>query len=86
MRPRRTIHSTKVYRLPGGNEDNDLWTYEVLADDDASPVTCSVWEPTPEEREKIAAGQNIRLAIWGRAIPPVAVDVTDEALGKRPLG
>ena len=85
VRPRRTIHSTKVYRLPGGNEDNDLWTYEV-DDNESQPVTCSVWVPTNEERQKIAEGQNVRLMIWSRAIPPVALDVTDEALGKRPVG
>lgn len=85
MKARRTIHSEKVYRLPGGNEDNDLWTYEV-DDSDGHPVTCSVWEPTEEERKKIAAGQNLRLMIWGRGIPPLAIDITDERLGKPPVG
>lgn len=85
MKPRRTIHSEKVYRLPGGNEDNDLWTYEV-EDTDSHPVTCSVWVPDDAERERIANGENIRLMIWGRGIPPVALDLTDEALGKPRMG
>jgi hypothetical protein len=45
-----------------------------------------VWEPTPEEREAIANGENIRLIIWGKTILPVAIDTTDEALGKPPNG
>jgi hypothetical protein len=85
VRPRRTENSTTVYRLPGGNEDNDLWTYHT-EDDQGQIVTCSVWEPTPEEREAIANGENIRLIIWGKTILPVAIDTTDEALGKPPNG
>ena len=85
MKPRRSIHGEKVYRLPGGNEDNDLWTYEV-EDVDGHPVTCSVWVPDSTERQQIAEGANIRLLIWGRGIPPVAMDMTDEALGRPPTG
>lgn len=83
MRPRRTHNSTRVFRLLGGTEDNDLWVYD-LADDDGDNVICSVWVPSLEEREAIANGYNIRLMSWGTSIPPYAIDITDEKLGKAP--
>jgi hypothetical protein len=45
-------------------------------------VICSVWVPSPEEREAIANGENIRLMVWGYGIPPFAMDTTDEKIGK----
>ena len=37
----------------------------------------SVWEPTPEERQAIANGQNIRLGVgWIGAFPPVSLGTT----------
>ena len=83
MKARRTHHTDKVFRLPGGNEDNDLWTYE-MKDDHGVPIVCSVWVPTEEERKAIAAGENIRLCVWGGGQPPVVLDLTDEPLGKKP--
>jgi len=83
MRARRTVNSDKVFRLPGGNEDNDLWV-EVFEDDDGYPIIASVWEPTPQERLRIAAGENVKLMVWGSGHPPVAMGVTDERLGKPP--
>lgn len=80
MKARRTIFSTRVFKLPGGTEDNDLWVYDI-ADDDGCNVIASVWEPTPEERKAIANGENIRLLVWGRGIPPFAMDTTNEPLG-----
>lgn len=82
MKPRRTENSTRVFRLPGGTEDNDLWVYD-LPDDDGNNVICSVWQPSPKEREAIANGENVRLLVWGTGIPPFAIDTTDEALGKK---
>ena len=72
-----------MFRLPGGNEDNDLWVYDI-ADDQGQHVIASVWEPTKKEREAIARGENIRLLVWGDGIPPFAIDTTDEPLGKAP--
>lgn len=83
MRARRTHNSTRVFRLPGGTEDNDLWVYDVQ-DNDGDNVICSVWVPTDEEREAIANGENVRLMVWGYGIPPFAMDTTDEPLGKDP--
>lgn len=85
MKPRRTHDSTTVFRLPGGNEDNDLWV-EHARDSGGNPVICSTWEPTAKERAAIAAGANVELSVWGSAMPPVAVTTTTVALGRRPEG
>jgi hypothetical protein len=85
MKPRRTHFTDRVFGLPGGTEDNDLWVYD-LEDNDGNHLICSVWEPSPEERAAIASGENVRLIIWGRGLPPIAMDTTDEPLGKRPEG
>jgi hypothetical protein len=82
MKPRRTHFTNKVFRLSGGTEDNDLWAY-IQRDDQGTPIVCSVWVPTEEERERIANGENIRLCVWGGQ-PPVVLDLTDEPLGKAP--
>lgn len=83
MRARRTHNSTRVFRLPGGTEDNDLWVYDI-ADENGNHVIASVWEPTRDERDAILRGENIRLLVWGDGIPPFAMDTTDEPLGKAP--
>jgi hypothetical protein len=82
VKARRTHRSNRVFRLPGGTEDNDLWVEE--CEDDGRPVLSSTWEPTPEEREAIANGANIELLIWGKAQPPVFVGTTTVPLGKSP--
>jgi hypothetical protein len=83
MKARRTHLSDKVFRLVGGNEDNDLW---VFADRDAegNNVIRSTWVPTDEERQRIADGSNIELLVWGTGHPPVTMDVVDYPLGKAP--
>jgi len=70
-----------VIRLPGGTEDNDLWVYDMI-DNESHHVICSVWEPSKEQREAIANGENIRLIVWSDRMSPVAMDTTDEPLGK----
>lgn len=83
MRPRRTPSSNKVFRLVGGTEDNDLWV-RLDVDEHEQPVICSTWEPTDEERQAIAEGENVELIVWGRGTPPVALRTTPETLGKGP--
>lgn len=80
MRPRRTPTSNKVFRLPGGTEDNDLWVH--AHHDDGNVVIDSVWEPTEEEREQIAEGANIELRVWTAITPPVSLAITNEPLGR----
>lgn len=82
MRPRRTHLSNQVFRLAGGNEDNDLWVTGESSD--LGPVIRSTWEPTDDERTAIAAGENIELVVWGDGHPPVAVHTTGVALGAPP--
>lgn len=81
MKPRRTEFTTRVFRLPGGTEDNDLWVYDI-PDEEGHNIIASVWVPSPEEREAIANGWNVRLLSWGTTIPPYAIDITDEKIGK----
>jgi hypothetical protein len=84
VRARRTHLSTHVFTLQEGNEDNDLWGYFVP--DEENPnlgILCTVWVPTDEERARIAGGENIRLALWSRRPYPMAMDVTDEPIGKK---
>lgn len=85
MNPRRTVLSNDVFRLEGGNEDNDLWV-TTDEDDDGTPIVRSTWVPTDKERAAIAAGQNIELVVWGGGHPPVALRLTDVPLGRPPGG
>ena len=83
MRARRTHNSTRVFRLPGGNEDNDLWVdaSDIFGDD---PMIHSVWVPTDRERELIAHGENVELTVHSAQHPPVSMKTTGVALGKGP--
>lgn len=79
MDPVRFEGATQKFTLDGGTSENDLWT-EVCEDATGGPldgaqVVASVWQPTDEERDLIAAGANIELRIWGGQ-PPVALLVT----------
>lgn len=79
MKPRRTPHSNRVYRLEGGTEDNDLWLEETV-DEEGARCMRSVWELTDEERKKVAEGQNVYLVCWSAQVP-VAMGITDDKLG-----
>jgi hypothetical protein len=79
MMPRRHAGSNVVFRLPGGTEDNDLWS-EVTNGSDGIQIR-SLWVPSDEERKQIAEGANIELIVWGGTHPPVAVVIAD----KKPL-
>lgn len=80
MKPRRTHFSNMVFRLPGGTEDNDLWTYQG-ADTSGHVVTCSTWVPTDDERRAIADGANVEVILWSDEQPPI-----DVRLGTDPIG
>lgn len=81
MRPRRTPTSNKVFRLEGGNEDNDLWCEHALTTD-GRPVILSTWELTDAERELVTKGANIELCVFSGVTPPVSLAVTIVSLGK----
>ena len=73
MRPRRVPTSTSVFRLAGGNEDNDLWVRKGSTDGD--PWIESVWELDEDERAAVAAGGTIELRTYGAGTPPVSLAV-----------
>jgi hypothetical protein len=79
MKPRRTPHSNAVFRLDGGTEDNDLWVQRSTS---GVGHLLSVWELTDDERRRVAAGENVYLVVWGHDMPPVALGVTDQPLGR----
>jgi hypothetical protein len=72
-----------VFRLPGGNEDNDLWV-DRDETEDGEPILRSCWVPSDEQRQAITNGANIELFVWGDQHPPVAMDTCDYPLGARP--
>lgn len=82
MKPRRTHLSNHVFRLPGGNEDNDLWLYRSAHEGETLLRSC--WVPSDQEREAIANGANVELIVWGGGHPPVAMEVVNYPLGAPP--
>lgn len=80
MEPVKTEKSNLVYK--GYGDVVDLPCERVEAESATlygHKGILSVWEPTPDEREAIAQGANIKLGIWGmEPIPPVSVEVTNE--------
>lgn len=81
MRVRRTPSSNCVFALPGGTEDNDAWV-TIGTDDQGADVIRLTFELEPADRHRISRGDNIELIIWGRGMPPVAMQTTDEELGR----
>jgi hypothetical protein len=81
VKPGRTVLSDRVFRLPGGTEDNDLWV-TTYGPDMGGPALGSVWVPTDEERKEIADGANVELITHGEGTPPVSMRVDTTPLGK----
>lgn len=82
MKPRRFALANAVYRLEGGNEDNDLWVQK--GSNETGPFLRSLWVPTEKERDAIVKGQNVALWIWSHQMPPVGMNLTAEKPGKAP--
>lgn len=82
MKPRRFPTATNVFRLVGGNEDNDLWVQRGFLDEDSRPFIRSVWELTEVERALVAKGAKVSLVVEGIGHPPVRMYVTEEPLGR----
>ncbi len=90
VRPRRTpssntLFSLRAFRWPGAisDDDNGLWTERAKCVE-GDPIIMSTWELDDSEREAIAQGCNIQLAIWGTGHPPVMMRVTAEPLEELP--
>jgi hypothetical protein len=86
VKPRRTALSDRVFRLPGGTEDNDLWVTTYGPHDGSAEEPCigSTWVPSDIERQAIADGANIELVVWGTGHPPVTMRLSTYTLGKKP--
>jgi len=90
MRSVRTENSVTEHVMPSQKDlpqeerENSLWTYyEDFEDESLGGVAraiVSVWVPSFEEREAIAAGANIRLISFSKRTPPVTMDVTTEKI------
>lgn len=70
-----------VFRLDGGNEDNDLWVTR-YDESEGGPCFGSTWELTADDRAAIADGANVELIVWGVEHPPVALRLSTHVLGK----
>lgn len=74
MRPVRTAHSNLVLTAP--SDDPEVRDLHVEYDH-ASGWCRSVWEFSPEERERIAAGANLGLSVR-MPHPPVALEIVPD--------
>jgi hypothetical protein len=81
LHPRRFHSARTVWRLEGGNEDNDLWALN--HETGFGQGVSSVFVPTDAQRQMIADGYNICLTVIGGQ-PPVLLRLTDEPIGKAP--
>ena len=70
MRPIRTLLTNFTYLCP--HAEGDPLPCQRTSDG----RTISVWEPTDEERARIAAGENIELHVWMQPPPPVGFLIT----------
>ncbi len=71
MKPVKTGQANFVYRGPRP-DIGDLWVQRV------DGTVRTVWEFTDEERELIAAGGRIELAMFHEPIPPISFIVLSE--------
>jgi hypothetical protein len=80
MKPGRIHGATRTLDAPEG------WDAEIngecdpleIRDRAGGMVMESAWYPTAEERAAIMSGRPIILTVWGRAHPPVSVNVVEE--------
>jgi hypothetical protein len=80
MKPIRTPHTTAVFKLPGGTEENDMPVEQGTdGGDEDVPVLRSTWALTDEERRWIADGGMVELVIFGTGHPPVAMHAVDKS-------
>lgn len=83
MIPGRIENATRYLGAPKGWEpDRDghcahLAILDVPADSEFPAMMQSVWEPTPDELARIAAGAKVVLVVVGSSHPPVALSVGD---------
>lgn len=71
MKPIRTPETNAVYGPAEGDEDRVEPLFAVANEHDEIPSIVSTWEPTAEERRRIAEGANIELGV--AAVRPLPV-------------
>ncbi len=75
MRPQKVRKSNFVMRGPSPDV-GDLWVHRTEDwEGTGDPALVSTYKPSPEELAVLAAGGGIELAIIGRGMPPVALNV-----------
>ena len=79
MNPVKTAAANMVYRGPTPDV-GDLWVQR-----ERPGLIRTVWDLTDAEREIIAAGGRIELAMYSEPIPPILLSVVDEE-SSRPVG
>lgn len=74
MKPIQTKYSNRIFKLPGGTEENDL-PLEQTTDEDNNTILISTWELSDTELDDIEATGKIQLVVWGVGTPPVSLRV-----------
>ena len=76
MTPFKPRDANKTYTAPEGKED-DVQSLHVI---DHEGKLYSYWRPDAEELVALNAGGAVRLCVWGRGHPVVALDATVESV------
>jgi hypothetical protein len=75
----RIPNATRVLGAPSGWDKSKQGTCGGLPiqdmDTSAGPGMMSLWEPTPDELERLKAGAKVSLLVLGTVHPPVSVAV-----------
>jgi hypothetical protein len=74
MKPIRTEQSNFTYGPPAGMTAAECDLLPCCRTSDGRVI--SVWEFTPEERQRIAAGDNLELHVFEQPTPPVGMQLT----------
>jgi hypothetical protein len=79
MEPIETANSNFVFSGNGEDIIDLPCEVDIPAYARGAVTVYSVWKPSREQREAIAAGANIKLGLLTEtSIPPITLDVTDE--------
>lgn len=74
MRCIKTLATNFTYGPPRGMTTEECDALPCTRTGDGRVI--SVWEFTPEERQRIAAGENLELHVWMQPPPPVGFLLT----------
>lgn len=79
MKPIRTDNSNHNFGPPRSVTDGSIGDLPCeITEEDGLRWVRSIWRPSDEEREAIAAGGNVELDVgWIGGFPPVSVNTTD---------